>query len=197
MDDLITLGQSTPNILTDPTQTYGTDFNLDAWATLTTQLGLTNPQQTYLIWLWLTTAYDKTFNRAGVPGSNSQTGIVGDLAASTLKETMTTMRLELPMFTLASQFNISYAKNVTDNGIDCTTFYLNIFQWPSAQVSALCNDVTNTFNFKNDPTNNMGYFKTAVALTSIYLYGSKFNTADADYFELFKTLTSWNDIQIT
>jgi hypothetical protein len=194
MDDLITLGQSTPNILTDPTQTYGTDFNLDAWATLTTQLGLTDTKQTYLIWLWLTTAYDQTYNRAAVAGSNAQTGLVGDLAANTLRDTMTTMRLELPMFTLASQFNISYAQNVTASSQTCSSFYTDIFKWPTTQVTSLCNDVTNTFNFKNDPTNNMGYFKTAVALTSVYLYGSKFDTANAGYYSLFMALTGWNDI---
>lgn len=101
------------------------------------------------------------------------------------------------MFTLASQFNVSYTANVTNNGLDCNSFYMNIFEWPSQQADALCNDVTNTFNFAYNPDNYQGYIKTAVALTSIYLYGGKFDTANADYWNLFQYLTQWNAIQIT
>lgn len=152
--------------------------------------------QTYFIWLWLETAYTQTFSR--VPdGGNSQVGFIGSLAASSLKETITTMQLELPMFTLASQFNISYSANVTNNQMDCNGFYMNVFQWPSQQADALCADTSNTFNFVNNPTNNQGYIKTAIALTSIYLYGNKFDTANQDYYGTFMNLTGWNQIQIT
>jgi len=57
------------------------------------------------------------------------------------------------MFTLASQFNVSYSANVTNNGLTCNTFYMNIFEWPSNVADSLCNDVTNTFNFVNNPNN--------------------------------------------
>jgi hypothetical protein len=102
------------------------------------------------------------------------------------------MRLELPMFTLASQFNISYSANVTNNDMTCVDFYSTVFLWPSTQTDALCNDASNTFNFVNNPLNNQGYIKTAIALTSVYLYGNKFNTANADYFSTFMALTGWS-----
>jgi hypothetical protein len=57
------------------------------------------------------------------------------------------------------------------------------------QTTALCNDASNTFNFVNNSTNNQGYFKSAVALSSVYLYRNKFNTANADYWDLFLNLT--------
>jgi len=87
-------------------------------------------------------------------GGDYQVGFNGSLAASSLKETITTMQLELPMFTLASQFNLSYSANVTNNQMDCNGFYMNVFQWPSQQADALCADTSNTFNFVNNPTNN-------------------------------------------
>lgn len=59
---LINLGYNTPNILTNTTLVYGTDFNLNAeWDTMTTTLGLANSEQTYLLWLWLNTAYTMSF----------------------------------------------------------------------------------------------------------------------------------------
>lgn len=59
---LVKLGLETPNILTNTTVTYGVDFSLnDDWYALTVTLGLDSVQQTYLIWLWLNTAYELTF----------------------------------------------------------------------------------------------------------------------------------------
>ena len=54
MQDLVTLGMSTPNIYTSLDQTYGLSFNLSSgWQNLTDSLGLTDQRQTYMIWLWL------------------------------------------------------------------------------------------------------------------------------------------------
>lgn len=100
------------------------------------------------------------------------------------------------MFTYASQFNISYAANVTSNGQTCTSFY-TMLGFPQKQTDALCNDATNTFNFVSNPSNNQDYFKSALALTSIYLYGGNFNTAGANYYQLFLDLTGWSAFQIT
>lgn len=83
---------------------------------------------------------------------------------------MTTMQLELPLFTWATQFNSSYMANVTSLGQTCNSFYTDVALFPREQADALCADKTNTFNFVNVPDGNQGYFQTAVALTSIWLY---------------------------
>lgn len=113
---LVKLGLETPNILTDTTITYGIDFDLnDDWYVLTYTLGLDSVQQTYFIWLWLNTAYELTYSRTKV-GGDPQVGLISSIGAPAFEETMTIMQLEFPMFTYASQFNISYAANVTNSG---------------------------------------------------------------------------------
>jgi hypothetical protein len=107
------------------------------------------------------------------------------------------MLLEFPMFTLASQFNISYAFNVTNAGMNCTQFYENILLWPTTTSASLCSDPSGTFNFQNNSTDFQGYIKTSIALTSIYLYSNKYNTAEADYFDTFTALTGWSSFQIS
>lgn len=120
---LVTLGLETPNILTNTTVTYGIDFDLnDDWYVLTYTLGLDSVQQTYMIWLWLNTAYDLTYSRTA-DGGDAQVGLISSIGAPAFEETMTIMQLEFPMFTYASQFNISYAANVTSSGQTCTSFY--------------------------------------------------------------------------
>lgn len=74
---------------------------------------------------------------------------------------------------------------------------MNILQMSSKQTDALCSDPSNTFNFVYNSTNYQGYIRTCVALTSIYLYNDKFNTANAHYYNTFAALTGWNSIQIT
>lgn len=108
---------------------------------------------------------------------------------------MTIMQLEFPMFTYASQFNISYAQNVT-TGQTCDSFY-TMLGFNQGNTTALCTDPTNTFNFVSDPTNYNDYFKSALALTSIYLYGNNFNTANANYYDTFTSLTKFGPFQIS
>jgi hypothetical protein len=97
---------------------------------------------------------------------------------------MTTMQIELPMFIAASQLNITYAQNTT-SGMNCMSFYETILGFTTQVSTSLCADSSNTFNWQYDSNNYQAYFKTAVALTSVYMYGSAFNTANAGYFELF------------
>ena len=107
---------TTPNIVKVVTYVYGVDFSLGAdWIALKDSLGLSSVEQTYLIWLWLDTAYDMTYSRVQ-DGGNAQVGAISGIGANSFQDTMTTMMLELPMFTWASQFNISYAANVTSSG---------------------------------------------------------------------------------
>lgn len=62
LQTLINLGYNTPNIMTNTTLVFGTDFTLSAeWDTATTTLGLADSKQTYLLWLWLNTAYTISF----------------------------------------------------------------------------------------------------------------------------------------
>lgn len=193
---LVTAGLSAPNILTDPTLVYGTDFSLgDDWFFVTSMLGLSSVQQTYMLWLWLDTAYSQTYAR--IPdGGSPQVGIISGVGAPAFEDTITTMTLELPLFTYASQFNISYAANVTDTGINqtCESFYTMLIPSKASAVTALCNDPDGIFNFVYNATNYQGYFKSAVALSSVYLYSNRFNTANANYYDHFLSLTGFNSI---
>ena len=64
MQTLVDLGMTTPNILTNTTEIYNTTFTLSSeWITLTQTLGLATQEQTYLLWLWLDTALNVTWNR--------------------------------------------------------------------------------------------------------------------------------------
>ena len=103
-------------------------------------------------------------------GGNSQYGIIAGMGSEAFYDTMTTMQYELPMFILSSQFNISYAANVTSSAQDCVGFYTDILGWTDAADGLCNNDATGFFNFTYDATNNNGYFQSALALTSIYLY---------------------------
>jgi len=104
-------------------------------------------------------------------GGNSQYGIIAGMGSEAFYDAMTTMQYELPMFIWSSQFNISYAANVTSSAQDCVGFYTNILGWTTSAVG-LCNDANGVFNFAYDASNNNGYFQSALALTSIYLYHS-------------------------
>lgn len=147
--NLVKLGTAAPNILNDPELVYGSDFVLtEDWTTLTDMLGLNTEMQTYFIWLWLDQAYNQTWTRTPV-GGNLQVGLISNLAADSWQESVTTMLLEFPMFTYASQFNISFAANVTQ-GQTCTSFYETILQWPTTQSEALCSDPSGTFSFVNN-----------------------------------------------
>jgi hypothetical protein len=190
------LGQSTPNILVDQSLIYGVNFFLDDdWFALTAALGLDFVDQTYMIWLWLDTGMQMTYSRMQ-NGGNPQLGLISGVGSQALWNSMTIMQLELPMFIAASQLNISYAVNVT-NGQTCNSFYTTQLGFSQDATNGLCNDATGTFNWMHDANNNQGYFKTAVALTSIYLYGNAFNTANADYYDLFLNLTGYNALSIS
>ena len=69
--------------------------------------------------------------------------------------------------------------------------------FPSNVTDALCADPSNTFNFAESSKPNVNFFESTVALTSVYLYGSKFNTANANYWDTFLSLTKWSAFQIT
>lgn len=96
-------------------------------------------------------------------------------------ETMTTMQYELPMFIWSTQFNISYAVNFTGSNTDCVAFYTNVLSW-GVSAANLCNSPY--FNFTKDMTNNNGYFLSAQALTSIYLYHDL-----SPYYSIFTALS--------
>lgn len=100
---------------------------------------------------------------------------------------MSIMQLELPLFTYASEFNITFAANAFGT-MDCNSWYTTILNWDTATASALCSDSSNTFNW-NNAGGNQGYFKTAVALLTIYFYNFSFNTANAGYYSKFASLT--------
>lgn len=74
------------------------------------------------------------------------------------------------MFIWSSQFNISYAANVTSSAQTCVGFYTNVLGWTTSADGLCNNDATGFFNFTNDASNNNGYFQSTLALTSIYLY---------------------------
>lgn len=64
-------------------------------------LGLNSVNQPYLIWLWLDTAYNLTLARTQ-NGGDAEIGIISGMGAPAFENTITTMMIELPMFTYAS-----------------------------------------------------------------------------------------------
>ena len=84
---LVSLGQAAPNIVGDDRdQVYGTDFTLSAeWTTLGETLGLNEtddatvgPKRAYLLWLWMNTAWDLTFELTdNYNNGNYQIGVIG------------------------------------------------------------------------------------------------------------------------
>ena len=106
---------------------------------------------------------------------------------------MSIMNLELPLFTMASQMNITYATTAAT----CTYFYTTtLLITNTTVVTNLCADPSNTFNFVQNTTDNQDYIKTSIALMSVYFYGSNFNTANANYYSTFKELTGWTDSEV-
>ena len=120
-------------------------------------------KRAYLIWLWMTTAWDLTFEQKQ-NGGNFQIGVIGTLGATAFSTEMTTMSLEFPMLTMASQVS----SDVTTSGLACADFYTTNLDLTSDQATALCTKSTN-FTF-TDP------FLTSVALTNAYLYQNTFNS---------------------
>jgi hypothetical protein len=101
------------------------------------------------------------------------------------------MNLEVPLFTMASYMNISYAFNATST---CSEFYRIIIGFTDVTaVDSLCADPSNTFNFVQNITDNQAYIKTSIALMSVYFYGNDFNTANANYYATFSNLTGWSE----
>ena len=122
---LVKIGQETTNIIANPEKTIIQDFTLGQdWTNLAWRLNLFDPgvhddfgtKRAYLIWLWMTTAWDLTFERTQ-NGGNFQIGVIGTLGATAFATEMTTMSIEFPMLTMASQVN------VTAEGVDCADFY--------------------------------------------------------------------------
>ena len=83
---LVSLGQAAPNIVgDDKDMVYGTDFNLTIeWTTLGETLGLNEtdasigPKRAYMLWLWMRTAWDQTFElNENYNNGNYQIGVIG------------------------------------------------------------------------------------------------------------------------
>ena len=84
---LVSLGQAAPNIVgDDKNMTYVTDFNLTGeWTTLAETLGLNEtddtsvgPKRAYMLWLWMRTAWDLTFELTdNSQNGNYQIGVIG------------------------------------------------------------------------------------------------------------------------
>ena len=72
LKSLVKTGQETANIIKNPELTIGKDFSLgDDWATLGKLFNLEDDddvdigkKRAYLIWLWMTTAWDLTFEQS-------------------------------------------------------------------------------------------------------------------------------------
>ena len=137
---LVSLGQSAPNILSDYNMTYGTDFTLpDEWTTLAETLELTEtdasigPKRAYLLWLWMQTAWDLTFEETDNHNNgNYQIGVIGTIGSKALKDGMLIMRLEFPMLTIATQMEINL------RGLTCQEIYTNVFGMTTEMATALC-----------------------------------------------------------
>lgn len=137
----MSLGEAAPNILKEPDLVYGVSFVLsEDWTTLTATLGFSDVKQTYMMWLWLNTAWDLTFERIQ-DGGNVQTGVIGTLGATAFEDTISYMRLELPLMTLATQMQIYLGA-----APNCTSFYMTNMKLSNETSQLLCADPTFGFS---------------------------------------------------
>ena len=106
---------NTPDIVNTPSdreKVFGTDFTLDDWADIAKTLELNDgddysgllvgKKRAYMIWLWLNTAYQQSFEQVQNGGSY-QSGVNSKLQAKAFQDVMTNMQLEFPMLTIAQQ----------------------------------------------------------------------------------------------
>ena len=123
-------------------------------------------KRTYLLWLWMQTAWNQTFSQ----GDNYQVGLIGSIGATALEETMTTMNLEFPMLIIAEAMNY----NITQSGLSCIDIYQDKLGMDQSMSERLCqNSVNFTFTDK---------MQTCVALTNTYLYLGGFKDYYYDEF---------------
>ena len=100
MQQLVSLGESTANIMVNTTETFNSSFTLSSeWTTLTQNLGLTDTKQTYLLWLWLWNAQKTSFQLN--TGKNG-IGYIGQIGSAAFEDMVSVMQLEVPLFTIAS-----------------------------------------------------------------------------------------------
>ena len=142
---LVKAGQETPNIILSPDLEYLVDFTLgQEWVNLAETLRLYDTdssdgigaKRAYMLWLWMQTAYDLTFARyqnEPIPGS-FQIGVIGTLGATAFSVEMTTMSLEMPMLTLATQMALDFESS----GLTCQDMYTTNLGLTDVQATSLC-----------------------------------------------------------
>lgn len=119
------------------------------------------------MWLWLFVGQAETYQLN--TGSN-QPGYIGTIGAAAVENVIGIMNLELPLFTIASQVNITYHQNVTNDLMDCQIFYTNYILLDAPTATSLCADPSNTFNFAENPSDYQAYIKSSIALMSVYFF---------------------------
>ena len=156
------------------------------WTTLATQLQLNDTvgdkdgmgvKRTYLLWLWMQTAWNETFS----VGQGYQNGLIGSISANAFEERMATMNIEFPMLTIAQTMKYNY----TESGLDCADFYTTKLGVADSIAQNLCQQSTN-FTFA-DP------MLTCVALTNTYLYLGEFNMW---YYDEFMDVTDISSLSV-
>ena len=105
MQKLCDLGNKVPNIMIDKTAVIGKTFRLDnEWLNLAHQLGLPDENYVYMLWLWMEKAWTETLVREQ-DGGSQKLSILSQRGSASLKDTITTMKLEVPLLTLAEEFS--------------------------------------------------------------------------------------------
>ena len=88
--------------------------------------------------------------------------------SAALKQTMTNLKLQVPLMTLASEFALQTAD------MTCQEIYLGFLNLTTTQAGHLCNETT-YFTFEDRK-------ESALALVNVYLYGSFMNST---YYQQF------------
>ena len=81
-------------------------------------------KRAYLIWLWMSTLKNQTFERVSQEGGGLQMGQISQGAVA-LEQTMNTMSIEFPMFVIAKFIVDDYNKNLTQS---CEDYYYKVLQ---------------------------------------------------------------------
>ena len=107
---------------------------LDTQTVNKTEVSDIGVKRAYLLWLWMSTLKNETFERLS-DGGDLQTGQISQ-GALTLEQTMTTMSMEFPTLIIA-KFIDRYR---IEHDMDCSKFYNTFIGLPLEYASRVCYD---------------------------------------------------------
>lgn len=175
LKSLIDAGERSVNIIQNPEVTFEDAINdtLNDWKQLSVYFKFCNKvtnctsddvRRPYLIYMWLETLVEQTFQRQQ-DGGNKELGVMPSLGSTAFTKYMQYMSLEMPLITYQHLL-----LNATADLPRCEHFYSS-FGFSLMTLHRLCSDrIKGEVNFWDTKS-----LDTMYALLNIYFYGSSFN----------------------